>query len=160
MPNPREDEPAAKARFRVSCFAAIERDGHILLARRRDIGWWNLPGGGLERGETVDEALRRELREEIGAEVEIVRLSGIYSKPRKDEVVLTFLCRLAPGAEHALRTTDEVSEIGWFAPGDLPPDLLPKHRERVADALAGRPEAALRAQRTTTAQDQGLDLRR
>ena len=147
-----------KARFRVSCFAVIERAGRVLLARRRDIGWWNLPGGGLEHGETVDEALRRELREEIGAEVTIVRLSGVYSKPRKDEVVLTFLCHLVAGAELALRTTDEVSEIGWFAPDDLPTDLLPKHRERVADAVAGQPDVILRAQRSSTAQDQGLDL--
>jgi ADP-ribose pyrophosphatase YjhB (NUDIX family) len=157
--SPPHDSDAEKACFRVSCFAAIERAGRVLLARRRDIGWWNLPGGGVEHGETVDEALRRELREEIGAEVEIVRLTGIYSKPRKDEVVLAFLCHLAPGAEHTLRTTDEVSEIGWFAPDDLPPDLLPKHRERVADAVSGRPEAVLRAQRTSTSQDQRLGVR-
>jgi 8-oxo-dGTP diphosphatase len=145
----------AHARFRIGAFAVIEREGYVLLARRRDIGWWNLPGGGVERGETVDEGLLREVREEIRAQVEIVRLVGVYSKPQKDEVVLTFLCRLAPGQERVIGISEEVSEVGWFAPAELPADLLPKHRQRVADALAGRPEAILRAQRSTTEEDQG-----
>ncbi|HKV83635.1 MAG TPA: NUDIX domain-containing protein, partial [Ktedonobacterales bacterium] len=50
----------AKARFRIGVFAVIERDGRYLLARRRDIGWWNLAGGGLEYGEAVEEGLARE----------------------------------------------------------------------------------------------------
>jgi ADP-ribose pyrophosphatase YjhB (NUDIX family) len=143
-----------KARFRVSAFAVIEQEGRVLLARRRDIGWWNLPGGGLEHGETVDEALRREVREEIGVEIVPVRVVGVYSKTRKDEVALSFLCHLAPGQEPT--TSEEVSETGWFAGDELPADLLPKHRERVIDALLGRPEAVVRAQRTSTEEDQGL----
>ena len=68
--------------FRVAVNAVIEREGRVLLARRRDSGWWNLPGGGVEPGESVAEGLRREMLEEIGVEVEIVRLTGVYSKPR------------------------------------------------------------------------------
>jgi ADP-ribose pyrophosphatase YjhB (NUDIX family) len=145
-----------KWRFRIAAFAIIEREGMVLLARRRDIGWWNLPGGGLEAGETVEEGLRREVREEVCVEVEIVRLVGVYSKPQKDEVVLTFLCHLAPGQETLVGTSEEVSETGWFDPRELPTDLLPKHRQRVLDALSGRCEAILRAQRTSTEEDQGL----
>ena len=140
--------------FRVAVNAVIERDGRVLLARRRDIGWWNLPGGGVEPGESITEGLQRELREEIGAEAEIVRLAGVYSKPQKSEVVLVFLCRLPTDQESALQTTEEVSELGWFAGSELPSDTLPKHRQRVADALAGQPEAILRDQRTSTSDDQ------
>ena len=140
--------------FRVAVNAVIERDGRVLLARRRDIGWWNLPGGGVEPGESITEGLQRELREEIGAEAEIVRLAGVYSKPQKSEVVLVFLCRLPTDQESALQTTEEVSELGWFAGSELPPDTLPKHRQRVADALSGQPEAILRDQRTPTSDDQ------
>lgn len=140
--------------FRVAVNAVIERDGRVLLARRRDIGWWNLPGGGVEPGESITEGLQRELREEIGAEAEIVRLAGVYSKPQKSEVVLVFLCRLPTDHESALRTTEEVSELGWFAGSELPPDTLPKHRQRVADALSGQPEAILRDQRSSTSDDQ------
>lgn len=140
--------------FRVAVNAVIEQDGRALLARRRDIGWWNLPGGGVEPGESVTEGLQRELREEIGAEVEIVRLAGVYSKPQKCEVVLVFLCHLSANQEQALHTTEEVSELGWFPSSALPPDTLPKHRQRVEDALAGQPEAILRDQRTSTSEDQ------
>src|SRR5690348_5338094 len=140
--------------FRVAVNAVIERDGRVLLARRRDIGWWNLPGGGVEPGESITEGLQRELREEIGAEAEIVRLAGVYSKPQKSEVVLVLLCRLPADHESTLRTTEEVSELGWFAGSELPPDTLPKHRQRVADALSGQPEAILRDQRSSTSDDQ------
>jgi ADP-ribose pyrophosphatase YjhB (NUDIX family) len=146
---------SARACFRIGVFAVIERDGRYLLARRRDIGWWNLPGGGLEAGETVDEGLAREAREEVGVEIEIVRLVGVYSKPGKQEVVLTFLCRLRdPQAQQM--TSEEVSEVAWFSPEALPADLLPKHRQRLEDTLLGRPEAVVRAQRSSTEEDQGL----
>jgi 8-oxo-dGTP diphosphatase len=145
-----------KWRFRIGAFAIIEREGLILLARRSDIGWWNLPGGGLESGETVEEGLRREVREEVCVEVDVVRLVGVYSKPQKNEVVLTFLCRLAEGQEDAIGTSDEVSETGWFAPDELPADLLPKHRQRVQDAVSGQLVPILRAQRSSTEEDQDL----
>ena len=146
---------SARARFRIGVFAVIERDGRYLLARRRDIGWWNLPGGGLEAGETVDEGLAREVHEEVGVEIEIVRLVGVYSKPGKQEVVLTFLCRLR-GPQAQPTTSEEVSEVAWFSPEALPAGLLPKHRQRLEDVLLGRPEAVVRAQRSSTEEDQGL----
>ena len=148
---PHDDQP----RFRVGVFAVVEREGRYLLARRADIGWWNLPGGGLEYGETLDDGLRREVREEIGSEVEIARLVGVYSKPQKRELVLAFLCHLAPGSPEP-STSDEVSAVGWFAPGELPPRLLPKHRQRLEDAILGRPDALIRAQTSSTREDQGL----
>jgi 8-oxo-dGTP diphosphatase len=145
-----------KWRFRIAAFAVIEREGLVLLARRRDIGWWNLPGGGLESGETVDEGLLREVREEVCAEVRVARMVGVYSKPQKNEVVLTFLCHLEHGQEDAIGTSEEVSEIGWFAPDTLPVDLLPKHRQRVLDAFAGQLTPIMRAQRSSTEEDQKL----
>jgi 8-oxo-dGTP diphosphatase len=148
-------EGNAPARFRVGVFAVIERDGRYLLARRRDIGWWNLAGGGLEYDETVEQGLLREAWEEIGVALEIVRLVGVYSKPRKREVVLTFLCRLAPDSP-APSTSDEVSEVAWFLPEELPAELLPKHRQRLEDALLNQPEAIVRAQLTSTEEDQRL----
>jgi len=142
-------------RFRIGVFAVLERDGSYLLARRADIGWWNLPGGGLEYDEAVEEGLAREVREEIGVEITVVRLVGVYSKPRKREIVLSFLCHLAPGGA-APTTSEEVSEVGWFAPGALPEPLLPKHRERIEDALLGLPSALIRTQSSSTEEDQRL----
>ncbi len=147
------DVAAATAQFRIGVFAVILEDGKVLLGRRRDIDWWNLPGGGMEPGETVDEALRREVREETGLEVGIERLVGVYSKPQKQEVVLTFLCRVEGGE---LRETEEIIECRYFAPDALPLRTLPKHAERVRDALLNRPEAIIRAQRTSSQEDQRL----
>ena len=149
-----ETPGATSAQFRIACSAIIERGGEYLVARRRDIGWWNLPGGGLEAGETVEQGVAREVREEIGVDIRIVRLVGIYSKPQKSEVVLTFLCKLADDTPPT--TSDEISEIGWFTPDTLPENTLPKHRQRVLDAALNQPEAILRAQTTSTAEDQRL----
>jgi|SRR6185437_3972696 len=137
--------------FRIGVFAVIESEGKVLLARRRDIGWWNLVGGGVEANETVDDALRREIREEVGLEVHMDYLVGVYSKPQKNEVVLTFFCHPASGTPG---TSDEVSEVGWFAPDALPEQLLPKHRQRLQDALRHDEHAIVAAQTTTTADDQ------
>lgn len=140
------------ATFRVSCSALIERGGEYLMARRRDIGLWNLPGGGMESGETAEQGLLREVMEEVGVSVRIVRLVGVYSKPQKNEIVLTFLCKLI--SEDEPGTSDEVSEVGWFRPDRLPDDTLPKHRQRVMDAALGQRETILRDQTTSTAEDQ------
>ena len=79
-------------RFRIGVYALVFDGEHVLLAHRRDIDWWNLPGGGMEVGETVDEAMIREVREETGLKVRVEQLVGVYSKPQKQEVVLTFRC--------------------------------------------------------------------
>ncbi len=146
------------ARFRVGVFAVIELPGddgetRYLLARRSDIGWWNLVGGGLERGETPEEGLAREAREEIGAEIAVARLVGVYAKPHKDEVVLVYLCHLAPGSPEP-GPSEEVSEVGAFLVDELPEDTLPKHRQRVLDAASGQVEAFRRTQATSSEEDQ------
>jgi ADP-ribose pyrophosphatase YjhB (NUDIX family) len=153
--HPSSPSSGAPPRFRVGIFAIIEREGRYLLAHRTEIDWWNLVGGGLEYDETVEQGLAREVREEVGAEIEIVRLVGVYSKPRKREVVLTFLCRLAESSPEPA-TSDEVNQVGWFAPDALPENFLPKHRQRLEDALLGQREAVIRAQLTSTEEDQRL----
>jgi ADP-ribose pyrophosphatase YjhB (NUDIX family) len=147
------DSSTGPACFRIAVSAVILEQGNVLLAHRRDIDWWNLPGGGLELGETVDEALHREVFEETGLEVEIERLVGVYSKPQKQEVVLTFYCHVTGGTPHE---TEETRECRYFAPDNLPSNTLPKHRQRVEDALLNQASAILRAQRTSSAEDQQL----
>jgi ADP-ribose pyrophosphatase YjhB (NUDIX family) len=140
--------------FRIGVFALIFDDqGRILLGHRRDTNWWNLPGGGMELGETVDEAVRREVREETDLEVEVERLVGVYSKPQKQEVVLTFRCHITGGT---LQPTEETSESRFFPPDAIPANTLPKHRQRIEDALLNQCAAIIRAQRSSTEEDQGL----
>ena len=142
------------AQFRIGVFALIfDEERRVLLAHRRDIDWWNLPGGGMERGETVEEAIIREVREETGLEVEVKYLVGVYSKPQKQEVVLTFNCRTMGGI---LTPTEESRACSYFAPDNLPINTLPKHRQRVEDALLNLPHAVLRNQLTSSEVDQEL----
>lgn len=144
------------ANFRIGVNALIFEDDRVLLALRKDIDWWNLPGGGMEPGETVEEALYREVREETSLEVAIDRLVGVYSKPQKQEVVLTFLCHVTGGT---LTPTEESRDCCFFPIDELPENTLPKHRQRIEDALLNRPSAILRDQRSSTAEDQRLPLK-
>ena len=81
--------------------ALAERDGKLLIARRpadRHMGGkWEFPGGKLERGETPEEALRRELKEELGVEAAVGRIRAAipYSYPEKDVLLLFYAARLA-----------------------------------------------------------------
>ena len=147
------DVTGSSAYFRIAVSALIFEEGRVLLAHRRDIDWWNLPGGGMEVGETVDEALRREVAEETGLEVEVEQLVGVYSKPQKREIVLTFRCHITGGT---LTATEETRECRYFAPDALPTNTLPKHRQRIEDALLHQQNAVIRAQRTSTQEDQRL----
>ena len=137
--------------FRIGVYALIFEHGRILLAHRRDIDWWNLPGGGMEIGETVEEAVCREVREETGLEVVVEKLVGVYSKPQKQEIVLSFRCRKIGGV---LRETEESSECRYFAPQSLPPNTLPKHRQRIEDAMLNQERTILRSQLTSPEEDQ------
>ncbi len=148
------DAESSSPIFRIGVFALIFNHEHqILLGHRRDIDWWNLPGGGMEVGETVDEALCREVREETGLEVKVEQLVGVYSKPQKQEVVLTFLCQVIGGI---LQSTEETRESRYFAPDALPKNTLPKHRQRIEDALSNQQRAFIRAQRTSSEDDQKI----
>lgn len=141
---PALDAEHATARFRIGVFVVIWQDGQVLLSRRRDSGWWNLPGGGMELGETVEETGMRETLEETGLRVAVDRLGGVYSKPQKQEVVFTLICHVVGGELHE---TEEATEHAFFSPDALPPRTLPKHAERVADALRQPEGAVLKAQR-------------
>jgi 8-oxo-dGTP diphosphatase len=133
-----------RALFVIGVFALIFRgETEVLLGRRRDYDIWNLPGGGLQQGETVTEGIAREVEEETGLAVEVERLVGVYSKPYRDEIVLTFKCAAVSGT---LRPSREAAEWCYFSVDDLPRNLLPKHRERILDAARHQVSAILRTQ--------------
>ena len=148
------DAESSSAIFRIGVFALIfNQEKQILLGHRRDIDWWNLPGGGMEIGETVDEAICREVFEETGLKVKVEQLVGVYSKPQKQEVVLTFLCNVIGGS---LQPTEETRESRYFHSYALPENTLPKHRQRIEDALLNQQSAVIRAQRSSSEDDQKI----
>ncbi|UCF35647.1 MAG: NUDIX hydrolase, partial [Acidobacteriota bacterium] len=95
--------------------------GQILLCRRAiepRYGFWTLPSGFMENGESVEEGALRETREEARAEVSIVRLFSVFSLPHVNQVYLTFLADLktpefGAGAESLEVRLFQPSEIPW-----------------------------------------------
>jgi len=121
--------------MRAGAFGVIfDPDRRVLLCHRRDMDAWNLPGGRVEAGETPWDATIREVREEVGLETVIVRLTGLYWKPETDELVFNFECHVTGGT---LRPSDESDAAAYYAFADLPPNTAPKQVQRIRDALDG-----------------------
>lgn len=133
-----------EARFPVGVFAVITNgQGEVLLCHRTDYDLWNMPGGGVEEGESPWDAVVRETREEVHLDVAVERLTGVYWKPAFPELVLTFVCRVVGGE---LGTSDEADDVRYFPADDLPDNTSPRQVERIRDALAGAEGSALRIQ--------------
>src|SRR5258708_16133403 len=98
MPPERRDPGSGKPTYTAGAFA-IARDeaGRVLWIRRRDTGWWGLPGGVIELGETPGAAAVREAFEETGFVVEVIRLAAIDWKPAVPPPVFLFQCPTTPG---------------------------------------------------------------
>lgn len=105
---------------RIVTGVVAHRDGRILLCRRAiepRKGFWTLPAGFLELGESVEDGARREAREEAMAELEIETMLGVYSIPRIGQVQIFFRAKLlndpAPGPESVEVMLVTWDEIPW-----------------------------------------------
>jgi 8-oxo-dGTP pyrophosphatase MutT (NUDIX family) len=119
----------------------IDAQGRVLLVKHRYIAGWHLPGGGVEAGETLLEALTRELAEECGIEpLAPPILHGVFYHPafsRRDHVAL-FVVRAFRSIASAPRRL-EISDRGFFSPDALPADTTAGTGARIAEVLAGAP---------------------
>jgi len=115
--------------FHVGAICVVERpDGHMLLVCQsyRPDGW-GFPGGLMRRGEEPADAVRRELREELGIDVELKGLPVVVIDSAKRRVDVVFNARLAQGSRDLDRSaySPEISDARWFPPDGLP-GLLPE----------------------------------
>ena len=116
---------------KLAVAVVVVRDGRILLGRRgpstREPGKWSFPAGFVERGEVVEAAAIREAREEVGLDVRLGPLLGLYSTAGEPVVLAVYP---AVGSEGEPAAGDDLTEIGWFAPDALP-DLAFPHDIRI-----------------------------
>lgn len=109
----------------------VDERGRLFLSRRSDQsrnerGLWEFPGGSVEFGERLVDALQREMREEYGIEVEVGELLDVVDHILPEEkqhwVSPTFLCRIILGEPRILEP-EKCTAIGWFDPHQMPADL-------------------------------------
>lgn len=104
----------------------FDGDSILLVERGNEPlkGYWSLPGGAVEAGERLEEAIRREVREETGLEIEAVSMFEIFERIIRDEqghaeyhyVLIDYVCRAASGAAAA---ASDVSRVAWVAQHQL-----------------------------------------
>jgi ADP-ribose pyrophosphatase YjhB (NUDIX family) len=119
----------------------IDEIGRIFLVKHSYVSGWHLPGGGVEAGETLTQAVARELQEEGNIDVtEPPRLHGVFFNDRdsrRDHVALfvvrAFRQSAAPVPDH------EIVAHGFFAVDELPNDTTAATRARIVEVLGGAP---------------------
>jgi ADP-ribose pyrophosphatase YjhB (NUDIX family) len=116
----------------------LNEAGEVLLVEHTYMRGWYLPGGGVERGETTEQAVIRELQEEAGVKViGRPRLLAIHANHRVFRGDHVLLYRVEAWEPCAAADQGEINAVGWFAPDQLPEAVSPGTRRRIAEALGG-----------------------
>lgn len=129
-----------------ACLIIGDGKGNVLLQKRADDGSWSNHGGAVELDETVEDALLREIREELGVKPVDPKLLGVYSGPECRHVYpngdqvsvidIVYWCESFTGKLEL--QIEEVAEVRWFPGGELPDNLMRHNRRPITDYLRVR----------------------
>ena len=124
----------------VRALVLNEAEGTVFLVRHTYVPGWHLPGGGVERGETLMQGLVKELREEGNIELTgAPQLFGVYHNSRvslRDHVAMYVVRRFS---QTSFRLPDrEIAECGFFPLNALPEATTQSTRRRIAEVLEGK----------------------
>jgi len=127
----------------VGCGALIVNENNEVLLTKRgeksrnNIGAWTQPGGSVEFGEKIEDAILREIREEVGVDIELLRLLVVTSHIMPEEgqhwVPATYLAKIKSGEPKNLEP-GKISEVKWFNINEVPENLTQPTQESI-DAL-------------------------
>jgi 8-oxo-dGTP pyrophosphatase MutT (NUDIX family) len=122
---------------RMGVRVLMVEDDKVWLVRHTYLPGWFMPGGGLKRHESLDQAARREAREELGAELGEVTLVGAFTSylQWKTDHTILFLCR---DFRLTGKSDAEIAEIRLFNLTDLPADVHPPHLRLLGDFRNGK----------------------
>lgn len=121
----------ADASFRPSVYAIIEEENNILLIKDGRSNEWEFPGGGIEIGQSIDEALSREIKEETGYKLKenshsiLHVMDECYYHGQRDKyyhgISLFFKCELKDlnQGEQELDSPDEITDVNWFSKEEI-----------------------------------------
>ncbi len=121
----------------------LNSEGSVFLAKRgpeagNERHKWEFPGGGVEFGERLEDAVTREVMEEYGFEIKVESLIDVVNHILPDEkqhwVSPTFLCRYKSGTP-TIREPHKCEEIGWFSLDEIPEDLLTSASKKSLESL-------------------------
>jgi 8-oxo-dGTP diphosphatase len=113
----------------------VDEAGRVLVIQRRDNGHWEPPGGILERGETFEEGVAREVLEETGVQVEVEHLTGVYKNMTRGIVALVYRCRPLNGRPES---SAEATQVRWVSPQKIDTLMTPAYGARILDAFASQ----------------------
>ncbi|NLJ49208.1 MAG: HAD-IIA family hydrolase [Candidatus Atribacteria bacterium] len=132
-----------KIEIAVAAFI-ISKNKQVLLIKRKDNSYWALPTGKVERGETLEEAVVREIKEELNLKIRVKYLVGLYSHP-SDQVLsyssgetiqFVTVCFFCEAKEGDLRNNQsEILESGFYSVSQFPQPMVNSHLRWIEDGL-------------------------
>ncbi|GAA1024403.1 hypothetical protein Aple_038240 [Acrocarpospora pleiomorpha] len=135
----------------VDAMLILVRDGHVLLAQRQGTGyadgWWNVPSGHLEEGETIDQAVIREAREEVGVGLRLADLRFVhlchFRNPEGEGRIGAFFEATMWTGEPINAEPHKCAQIAWFPFDQLPDCTYPYTAEGITHYVSGQAFAAV-----------------
>ena len=122
----------------VSIDAVIIKKNKILLIQRGvepNKGYWGTPGGYVDWDESVEDAVKREVKEETNLEAVKLQLVGVYSSPERHPKQVINIVYLVEVAEGEIRCGDDAADISWYSLDSLPELMALDHKKNIEDSI-------------------------